>query len=62
MTRRSARGDHGDVVIHRATASERASIVALLPDDEIGVGRESPDDLTPYQRAFEVIESRTSCS
>lgn len=31
--------------------------MALLADDEIGVGRESPDDLTPYQRAFEVIES-----
>ncbi|MGH3511384.1 MAG: hypothetical protein ACRDQV_13090 [Pseudonocardiaceae bacterium] len=31
--------------------------MALLADDEIGVGRESPDDLTPYQRASEVIES-----
>ncbi|MGB9281462.1 MAG: GNAT family N-acetyltransferase, partial [Pseudonocardiaceae bacterium] len=47
--------NHDDVVIRRATASDLAAIVALLVDDEIGVGRESPDDLTPYQRAFEVI-------
>jgi hypothetical protein len=46
-----------NVVIRRATAADLAAIVALLADDEIGVGRESPDDLTPYQRAFEVIES-----
>jgi hypothetical protein len=50
-------GNHGDVVIRRATASDLASIVALLADDEIVVGRASPDDLTPYQRTFEVIES-----
>ncbi len=49
--------NHGEVVIRRATAADLAAIVALLADDEIGVGRESPDDLTPYQRAFEVIES-----
>lgn len=49
--------NHDDVVIRRATASDLAAIVALLADDEIGVGRESPDDLTPYQRTFEVIES-----
>lgn len=47
--------NHDDVVIRRATASDLAAIVALLVDDEIAVGRESPDDLTPYQRAFEVI-------
>ncbi len=49
--------NHDGVVIRRATASDLASIVGLLADDEIGVGRESPDDLTPYRRAFEVIES-----
>ncbi|MGB8994388.1 MAG: GNAT family N-acetyltransferase [Pseudonocardiaceae bacterium] len=49
--------NHDDVVIRRATASDLAAIVALLVDDEIAVGRESPDDLTPYQRAFEVIEA-----
>ncbi|MGH3540644.1 MAG: hypothetical protein ACRDQJ_20485 [Pseudonocardiaceae bacterium] len=26
-------------------------------DDEIGAGRESSDDLTPYQRTFDVIEA-----
>lgn len=49
--------NHEDVTIRRATAADLAQIVALLADDEIGVSRESPDDLTPYQHAFEVIES-----
>lgn len=49
--------DHDEVVIRRAAESDVPAIVALLADDEIGVGRESPGDLTPYLRAFKVIES-----
>lgn len=49
--------NHEDVTIRRATAADLVQIVALLADDEIGVGREPPDDLRPYQHAFEVIES-----
>lgn len=45
------------MLIRRATASDLAAIVALLADDDIGVGRESPDDLTPYQRTFEIIDA-----
>jgi len=46
-----------DVTIRRATAADIPAIVALLADDDIGVTRESPDDLTPYQRAFALIEA-----
>ena len=45
-----------NVVIRRATEKDLASIVALLADDELGAQRESADDLTPYRRAFEVID------
>lgn len=44
-----------DVVIRPATATDLAGIVAMLTDDEIAARRESPDDLTPYQAAFEAI-------
>jgi ribosomal protein S18 acetylase RimI-like enzyme len=44
------------MTIRRATAADIPAIVALLADDDIGVTRESPDDLTPYQRAFELID------
>ncbi|MFI5713511.1 GNAT family N-acetyltransferase [Kribbella sp. NPDC051620] len=46
-----------DVVIRRATASDVPGIVAMLVDDEIGAGRESADDLTPYQAAFTAIDA-----
>lgn len=46
-----------DVVIRRATATDIPGIVGMLVDDEIGTSRESPDDLTPYQAAFEVIDA-----
>ncbi|MFR9754727.1 N-acetyltransferase family protein [Streptomyces sp. TR06-5] len=35
-----------------ATRDDLAAIVALLADDPLGAGRESPDDLTPYEAAF----------
>lgn len=46
-----------DVLIRRATATDVPGIVAMLVDDEIGAGRESPDDLTPYQAAFTAIDA-----
>ena len=46
-----------DVVIHRATATDVPGILALLVDDQLGVGREDLTDLTPYQRAFEAIDA-----
>jgi len=46
-----------DVVIRRATATDVPGIVAMLVDDEIGAGRESPDDLTPYRAAFTAIDA-----
>ncbi len=49
--------DPDDVVIRRATAADIGSIVALLADDELGARRESPDDLAPYRRAFDVIDA-----
>jgi GNAT superfamily N-acetyltransferase len=46
-----------DVVIRRAIATDVPGIVSMLVDDEIGAGRESPDDLTPYQAAFTAIDA-----
>jgi len=46
-----------DVVIRRATATDVPGILALLVDDQLGVGREDLTDLTPYQRAFEAIDA-----
>jgi GNAT superfamily N-acetyltransferase len=45
------------VIIRRATAEDVPAIVAMLADDELGALRESPDDLTPYERAFAAIDA-----
>lgn len=45
------------MIIRRATAEDVPAIVAMLADDELGALRESPDDLAPYARAFEVIDA-----
>lgn len=50
-------GPMTEVTIRRATATDVPGIVALLADDTLGAQRESLDDLTPYQRAFEVIDA-----
>ncbi|MDH6135891.1 GNAT superfamily N-acetyltransferase [Kitasatospora sp. MAA4] len=42
-----------DLVIRPATPQDIPAIVAMLAADSLGVGRESPDDLTPYYEAFE---------
>ncbi|QNE20697.1 GNAT family N-acetyltransferase [Kribbella qitaiheensis] len=46
-----------DVVIRRATSDDVPAIVAMLADDPLGAIRESPADLTPYQRAFAAIDA-----
>jgi len=46
-----------DLVIRRATSDDLPAIIAMLADDPLGATRESPADLTPYQRAFEAIEA-----
>ena len=45
-----------DLVIRRATAADVPVIVAMIADDQLGATRESLDDLTPYLRAFELID------
>ena len=40
------------IEIRRAVRTDIPAIVDLLADDELGVTRESPDDLAPYQAAF----------
>jgi GNAT superfamily N-acetyltransferase len=42
-----------DLEIRRATAEDIPAIVAMLADDPLGAQRESPDDLTPYLKAYE---------
>lgn len=41
----------------RASSDDLAEIVGLLVDDELGSGRESTADLTPYREAFAAIEA-----
>ena len=42
-----------DLEIRPATVGDLSEIVAMLADDPLGAGRESPDDLTPYRAAFQ---------
>ncbi|MFB7713112.1 GNAT family N-acetyltransferase [Streptomyces sp. NPDC056105] len=41
----------GDLEIRPAVAADVPAIVAMLADDALGAGRESPDDLRPYLEA-----------
>ncbi|MFD7428942.1 GNAT family N-acetyltransferase [Streptomyces sp. NPDC059818] len=41
-----------DLDIRAAGVDDLSEIVAMLADDPLGAGRESPDDLTPYRAAF----------
>jgi len=45
------------VRIRRATEEDVPAIVAMLADDALGATRESPDDLTPYRKAFQDIDA-----
>ncbi|WP_030905338.1 GNAT family N-acetyltransferase [Streptomyces sp. NRRL F-5126] len=42
-----------DLVIRRATQDDIPAVVAMLADDALGAQRESPDDLAPYEKAFQ---------
>ncbi|MEV6314211.1 GNAT family N-acetyltransferase [Streptomyces sp. NPDC051776] len=42
-----------DLIIRPAVTADVPAIVAMLADDPLGAQRESPDELAPYQRAFE---------
>ena len=45
-------------VLRRATAADLPALVAMLADDPLGAGRETDDgDLTPYRRAFELVDA-----
>jgi GNAT superfamily N-acetyltransferase len=46
----------GRMLMRRALAEDVPAIVELLADDGLGRGRESVADLTPYRRAFEVLD------
>ena len=41
-----------EVTYREATLDDVSTIVALLMDDPLGAGREDPDDLAPYAKAF----------
>ncbi|KJK56625.1 GNAT family N-acetyltransferase [Saccharothrix sp. ST-888] len=41
-----------DLNIRPAVLDDLSAIVAMLADDPLGAGRETPDDLAPYQDAF----------
>jgi GNAT superfamily N-acetyltransferase len=43
--------------VRRASARDLPAIVGMLADDHLGAQRESPDDLTPYEAAFAVIDA-----
>lgn len=43
--------------VRRASSDDLAEIVGLLIDDELGSGRESAADLTPYREAFAAIDA-----
>ncbi len=49
--------DVPELTIRRATAADVPAIVAMLADDVLGAGRETPDDLTPYLAGFAAIDT-----
>jgi GNAT superfamily N-acetyltransferase len=46
-----------DVLFRRAGADDLPALVALLAEDPLGAGRETPDDMTPYLAAFERLDA-----
>jgi GNAT superfamily N-acetyltransferase len=44
-----------EITYRKATLDDVSTIVGLLMDDPLGAGREDPDDLAPYARAFAQI-------
>jgi GNAT superfamily N-acetyltransferase len=44
--------------LRRATAADLPALVGMLADDPLGAGREADDgDLTPYRRAFDLVDA-----
>lgn len=43
--------------LRRATAGDLPALVAMLTDDPLGAGREDDSDLTPYRRAFDLVDA-----
>lgn len=46
-----------DLSVRKARREDIPAIVGMLADDHLGAQRESPDDLTPYETAFAVIDA-----
>ena len=46
-----------ELSVRRARVDDLPAIVGMLADDHLGAKRESPDDLTPYETAFAVIDA-----
>jgi GNAT superfamily N-acetyltransferase len=46
-----------DIEIRPAIESDLPAVIALLADDVLGAGRETPDDLTPYLAAFDRVRA-----
>ncbi len=47
----------GRLELRRATAGDLPALVAMLADDPLGAGREDDGDLTPYRRAFDLVDA-----
>jgi len=47
----------GTHTIRRARRDDLPALVSLLADDPLGTGRETPADLSPYERAFAAIDA-----
>jgi GNAT superfamily N-acetyltransferase len=48
---------HVPITIRRARSGDVPEIVAMLADDPLGAGRETPGDLAPYRAAFDRIDT-----
>ena len=44
------------ISIRPATVADVSAVVALLADDDLGAARETPDDLEPYLRTFDLVD------
>jgi GNAT superfamily N-acetyltransferase len=53
----SADVGRGTFRLRHAVLADLPAIVALLADDSLGAGREQSQDMAPYERAFEAIDS-----
>ena len=49
--------DGGTFRLRQATRADLPAMVRLLADDALGAGRETAQDMEPYQRAFDAIDA-----